>query len=78
MSANKNVEKITDVRFEHLPDEKGDLDDYWLAWIGDLQSDGQSQYEALNNVVTNYEVVLQEPEPFARLNPDMIVAGSTN
>lgn len=53
MSANKKVEKVTNAKFEHLPEQKGELDDYWLTWIGDSQSDGHSQYGALNSVVVN-------------------------
>jgi len=36
-----------DLRVENLPEHKGELKDYWLAWVDENQGDGETRNEAI-------------------------------
>jgi hypothetical protein len=37
------------LKVEHLPEQKGELSDYFIAWVDGVQGDGESHNEAVEN-----------------------------
>ena len=39
------------LKVEHLPEHKGDLSDYFMAWVDGIQGDGETHNEAVKNAL---------------------------
>ncbi|MGK5033175.1 hypothetical protein [Janthinobacterium sp. MDT1-19] len=37
------------IKTNHWPEAKGEFADYWLAWANGVQSDGETEQEAIEN-----------------------------
>lgn len=50
---NSNIVGINGMtlKVEHLPEQKGELNDYFMAWVNGVQGDGESHNEAVNNAL---------------------------
>jgi hypothetical protein len=53
VDANDNIVGINGMtlKVEHLPEQKGDLSDYFIAWVNGVQGDGETHNEAVNNAL---------------------------
>jgi len=50
---NNNIVAINGMtlKVEHLPEQKGDLSDYFMAWVDGIQGDGETHNEAVKNAL---------------------------
>jgi hypothetical protein len=48
-----NIVAINGMRLKvkHLPEQKGKLSDYFMAWVNGVQSDGETHNEAVKNAL---------------------------
>ena len=50
---NKNIVGINGMtlKVEHLSDQKGELTDYFIAWVDGVQADGETHNQAVENAL---------------------------